>query len=227
MKIITKAELYEKGLNAMSVSRLTKKGFLGNLGYGFYIEKPNNMKFENDEVMSKINSLLDDFPLTPNRVVFSSTSLNFCINQLISGTTYVVEVEREYLQSVFELLKESHKGVVLLKPDREDKINYWKPDAIYVTELFKRSPINKDGTMTIEKLIVDLLFDEEIYSLYSGEDIDSAIDVLCSKYPINYKTEGYYVLVLFEAEGPVPAELQRNLKNDERIMRYVVERREA
>ena len=46
-------------------------------------------------------------------------------------------------------------------------------------------------------------------------------------YPINYKTEGYYVLVLFEAEGSVPAELQRNLKNDERIMRYVVERREA
>ena len=46
-------------------------------------------------------------------------------------------------------------------------------------------------------------------------------------YPINYQTEGYYVLVLFCAEGYVPAELQRNLKNDERIMRYVVERREA
>ncbi|MBO4563771.1 MAG: 30S ribosomal protein S6 [Clostridia bacterium] len=46
-------------------------------------------------------------------------------------------------------------------------------------------------------------------------------------YPINYKTEGYYVLVLFNAEGKVPAELQRNLKNDERIMRYVVERVEA
>ena len=44
-------------------------------------------------------------------------------------------------------------------------------------------------------------------------------------YPINYQTEGYYVLVLFAAPGEVPAELQRNLKNDERIMRYVVERR--
>ena len=44
-------------------------------------------------------------------------------------------------------------------------------------------------------------------------------------YPINYQTEGYYVLVLFAAAGSVPAELQRNLKNDERIMRYVVERR--
>jgi small subunit ribosomal protein S6 len=46
-------------------------------------------------------------------------------------------------------------------------------------------------------------------------------------YPINYQNEGYYVLVLFAAPGEVPAELQRNLKNDERIIRYVVERREA
>ena len=43
-------------------------------------------------------------------------------------------------------------------------------------------------------------------------------------YPINYKTEGYYVLLQFAAPGQVPAELQRNMKNDERIMRYVVER---
>lgn len=43
-------------------------------------------------------------------------------------------------------------------------------------------------------------------------------------YPINYKTEGYYVLMLFAAPADLPAELQRNMKNDERIMRYVVER---
>ena len=43
-------------------------------------------------------------------------------------------------------------------------------------------------------------------------------------YPINYKTEGYYVLMLFAANGDVPAELQRNMRNDEHIMRYVVER---
>jgi len=46
-------------------------------------------------------------------------------------------------------------------------------------------------------------------------------------YPINYKTEGYYVLMLFAAPAVLPAELQRNMKNDERIMRYVVERAQA
>ena len=187
-KIITKAELCAKGINAMGISRLTNKGRLGNLGYGFYIDNPNILHFENDDMMTKINSLLDSFPFVPNRVVFSSISLNFCINQLITNTTYIVEVEKEYLQSVFELLKDNFKGVILLKPNKENKINYWTPNAIYVTELFKRSPVNKDGTITIEKLIMDLLFDEEIYSLYSGQDIDSAIDIICSKYIVNYKT---------------------------------------
>lgn len=186
--LIVKTDLCEKGINAMGISRLIKKGALGNLGYGFYIESPNILHFDNDEIMIKINSLLDNFPFVPNRMIFSSISLNFCINQLISNTTYVVEVEKEYIQSVFEILKENLYSVVLLKPDKESRINYWVPNVIYVTELFKRSPVNKDGTITIEKLIMDLLFDENIYSLYSSQDIDLAIDILCSKYVINYKT---------------------------------------
>lgn len=46
-------------------------------------------------------------------------------------------------------------------------------------------------------------------------------------YAIDYKTEGFYVLVNFNANPELPRELERNLKNDERIMRYMVTRREA
>ena len=46
-------------------------------------------------------------------------------------------------------------------------------------------------------------------------------------YMIDYKTEGYYVLMVFDAPGDVPAELERNFKNDERIMRYKVTRHHA
>ncbi len=46
-------------------------------------------------------------------------------------------------------------------------------------------------------------------------------------YPIDYKTEGYYVLVNFEAAPEFPRELERNFKNDESIMRFMVVRREA
>ena len=46
-------------------------------------------------------------------------------------------------------------------------------------------------------------------------------------YAIDYKTEGFYVLVNFSANPELPRELERNLRNDERIMRYMVTRKEA
>lgn len=41
-------------------------------------------------------------------------------------------------------------------------------------------------------------------------------------YPIDYKTEGYYVLVNFAAAPELPRELERNFRNDENILRYMV-----
>lgn len=46
-------------------------------------------------------------------------------------------------------------------------------------------------------------------------------------YPIDYKTEGYYVLVDFEAAPELPRELERNFKIDESILRYMVVRKDG
>lgn len=43
-------------------------------------------------------------------------------------------------------------------------------------------------------------------------------------YPVDYKTEGYYVLVNFAAAPELPRELERNFRNDESILRYMVVR---
>ena len=46
-------------------------------------------------------------------------------------------------------------------------------------------------------------------------------------YEINYKSEGYYVLVNFNAAGDFPAELERVFGITEGIMRYMVTRVQA
>ena len=47
-------------------------------------------------------------------------------------------------------------------------------------------------------------------------------------YPINYKTEGYYVLVNFStANNTLPAELERNFKINDSVIRFLVTKREA
>ena len=46
-------------------------------------------------------------------------------------------------------------------------------------------------------------------------------------YSINYKTEGYYVLMYMSAPGDLPRELERNFKINESILRYLVTRLEG
>ena len=41
-------------------------------------------------------------------------------------------------------------------------------------------------------------------------------------YAINYKTEGYYVLVNFSSEASLPLELERNLKINDQVIRYQI-----
>ena len=46
-------------------------------------------------------------------------------------------------------------------------------------------------------------------------------------YPINYKNEGYYALVTFDSTPQFPTELRRLFGIDERVMRFIVTKREA
>ena len=41
-------------------------------------------------------------------------------------------------------------------------------------------------------------------------------------YPINYINDGYYVLTFFSANTELPAELERNFKISDDVIRYIV-----
>lgn len=46
-------------------------------------------------------------------------------------------------------------------------------------------------------------------------------------YPINYKTEGYYVLVNFSSNPEFPKELERNYGITEGVLRTIIVKKEA
>ncbi len=41
-------------------------------------------------------------------------------------------------------------------------------------------------------------------------------------YPIDYKNEGYYVLVEFESDANAPAEIERQMRNNDNIVRQMI-----
>jgi len=188
MKIIGRDSSELRDLYPVELTRLTQKGSLSNLGFGLFAKDAKRLDLPFDATMQEIHELLSSFPIPPAHVIFSSISLNFCINQLISSTTYVVEVEKGYARAVFELLKQKIPNVVLLQPSQEAFMDYWKPGTIVIYDLFSRAPLGENGGIAIEQLIVDLLFDPGLSSLYSGRDVEMAIETLCKYYAINYRT---------------------------------------
>ena len=63
----------------------------------------------------------------------------------------------------------------------------------------------------------------------NGGTVESVEELGMKKlaYEINYIGEGFYVLVNFAAEAALPAELERNFRINENIMRYIVIKKEA
>ncbi len=45
-------------------------------------------------------------------------------------------------------------------------------------------------------------------------------------YPINYKTEGYYVLMNFSAKADFPVEIERQMLNTEEVVRFMTVRKD-
>ena len=81
--------------------------------------------------------------------------------------------------------------------------------------------INQDTTEEAKQIVVDKL---ESIVTNNGGTVES-IDKWGTKkfaYPINYKTEGYYVLMNFESNEEVPAMIDRQIVITEDVNRCMI-----
>lgn len=61
----------------------------------------------------------------------------------------------------------------------------------------------------------------------NGGDVENVTKIGVKKlcYPINFKNDGYYVLMNFQSSPEMPAELERRMGIDENVVRYMVTKR--
>ena len=85
-----------------------------------------------------------------------------------------------------------------------------------------------DGTLSDEAINEQVAKFTELVNANGGEVVQ--VDEWGKRrlaYQINYKSEGYYVLMNFKSGPDFPAELERNFGINEGIMRYMLERKPA
>jgi DNA-binding Lrp family transcriptional regulator len=101
----------------------------------------------------------------------------------------LVEVERDAVDAVFHFIKETHKNT-FKEPSREIIENFVLDgkDAVIVKSLISEAPLQETDALTlptIEKILVDLVADREIFFFLQGHEILNIFESALGKYTVN------------------------------------------
>jgi len=171
------------------LSKLKKRGVINTPSRGIY-EMDSHTPFQ-PNITSSLKSLYDkvkhDFPY-----------ITFCIwdtmwlNELMLHQPFkhyiVVEVEKDASESIFTFLSGIYKNV-FFNPGREifNRYIHHKDESIIVKKMISESPLLEKKKIiipTLEKLLVDMLIDTELFSSQQNEK-EFMIRTAIEKYTIN------------------------------------------
>lgn len=181
-------ELRKSSINVY-LSQLKKEGVIKNPSRGFYrLRSKEEYKPIVDIKLKRLfNKVSKEFPFA-KLCVWNTKWLNeFMRHQPFKFYT-VLEVEKDVAESVFHALNIEGKQV-FLEPDSETFQLYISnsPEALIIKQLVSESPlktINEVETPALEKLLVDMTIDTELYASQQSE-INFIYETVFKKYEIN------------------------------------------
>jgi hypothetical protein len=173
---------------------LKKKGKLHDVGKGVYaIGSKEEFRPEPDEMIRKLAEFIHrKAGLEDAYDIWSTDWLNEFLELQATSSMYILEVDKLDMERVFFSLRDQgNYNFVFSNPDRTVIETYISglPEAIIVWPLIKRAPVETRGQVTfptLEKIMVDLFCDTELYFAYQGAQLIHIFETVSSKYLINF-----------------------------------------
>jgi hypothetical protein len=172
------------------ISRLKKSGIIKNPSRGTYSSesKPTfrfpvnqNTKTIFDEIQNQYHYI--------NFCIWDTSILNdFMIYQAFR-TYQIIEVERDAVNQVFQFLSQTSQNIYL-NPKTEVFQNYINPNpnSVTIVKILKsEAPVNTLESLplpTLEKILVDIVSDPEIFSAQQDE-LEHIFETALERYAIN------------------------------------------
>ena len=172
------------------VYNLVQMGILNRIGRGRFTLGEGKLFIPESSPMIKTLSrkLRDQYPYLDNCIWSTSVINEFMIHQPGRFFT-IVEVEKTAAESVFYFLMEN-KYRPFLEPDNDilNKYALDQKDTIIVKSLVSESPcqmIDGINTVTIEKMLVDIFCDDNIFAAQQGSEMNHIYSEALGKYSVN------------------------------------------
>jgi len=127
--------------------------------------------------------------------IWETEWLNEFSQHQASRRIILIEIEKEFVESLYYELKDSVRSDLYVNPDAK-VIEFYISESNYpviVKKLITRSPIGKRAangvkffTPLLEKILVDIFVEEEIFYLYQGSELMHIYENAISNYTINF-----------------------------------------
>tara|TARA_B100000929_G_scaffold286985_1_gene272951 strand:+ start:838 stop:1566 length:729 start_codon:yes stop_codon:yes gene_type:complete len=181
-------ELKKSSINVY-LSQLKKDGIIKNPSRGSYKLRSKEQYCPNiDLKLTRIfNKVMKKFPYA-EVCIWNTKWLNEFMRHQPFKFYIVIEVEKDVAESIFHTLNTNGKKV-FFEPDSEtfDRYISNNSEVLIVKNLISESPLKKVNqivTPTLEKLLVDMTIDTNLYAAQQSE-IRFIYDSIFNKYEIN------------------------------------------
>jgi hypothetical protein len=186
----------KEGTFGWRVYDLKNKNIIKSVRRGYYTisSKPKYKPVISNEIVklaAYINERFDDVKYC----IWEAQWLNEFAQHQATRKLITIEIEKDFIESLFYELKNLSRFDLYLNPD-EKTLNFYISESknpVIVRKIITRSPVEKRiekkvklFTPLLEKILVDLFSEEKLYYFYQGSELIHIYENAIKNYTINF-----------------------------------------
>ncbi len=191
---------YEPGLKegtlGWRIYDLKKKDIIKSIQRGYYTisYKPKYKPDISAELLKLGKAIFEQFGEV-KYCIWNTDWINEFSQHQSAKKLIIIEIEKDFVESLFYELKDSFRFDFYLNPD-EKAIDFYISESqqpVIIKKLITRSPISKRTenktkiyTPQLEKILVDLFTENKLFYFYQGSELMNVYENVLKNYTLNY-----------------------------------------
>ncbi|MDD2983189.1 MAG: hypothetical protein PHQ74_07365 [Crocinitomicaceae bacterium] len=204
--IFSREELFEffkllepelkEGTLGWRIFDLKRKNILKSVQRGYYTvsHKSKYKPVISNDILNLAKAISDQFE-DVKHCIWNTNWLNEFSQHQSAKKIIIIEIEKDFVESLYYELKDNFKFDFFLNPD-EKEIDFYiseSPNPVIIKKLITRSPISKRKekeiichTPMLEKILVDLFTEKKLFYFYQGAELIHIYENILKNYTLNY-----------------------------------------
>lgn len=210
----------KEGTFGWRIYDLKNKNIIKSLKRGLYTisDKPKYKSELSPELIKLTRKFQEKFQ-DIKYCIWETDWLNEFSQHQTSKRILIIEIEKDFVESLYYYLKDSFKHDLYINPG-DKAINFYISESKYpvvIKKLITRSPIGKRtenklklATPLLEKILVDLFADEKLFYIYQGSELIHIYENAITHYTIDF-TKLFSYAKRREREHEIKSFLKNNM----------------